>query len=84
MQLNCPFCGWREVEEFHCRGTTPEPGADPIAGVYLRVPRKDVSVEYWQHSHGCHSWLLIRRNPSSGDVLEIEMLDVAAARTRPP
>ena len=78
MQLDCPFCGVREVEEFHCRGTAPDFGTDSVDGVYLRIDRSETSTEYWQHVEGCRSWLLIRRNPSTNAVLGIELLASAA------
>ena len=81
MQLDCPFCGLREVEEFHCRGTVPEFGADSVAGIYLRVDRAETSTEYWQHVDGCRSWLLVRRNPSTNEVQSIEMLASATSAT---
>jgi len=73
-QLVCPFCGARELEEFSFRKTLPEPGSTPFAEVYERVNRLDVSVEHWQHVHGCRAWLLVRRNPSSGEVLEVQLM----------
>lgn len=80
MQLHCPFCGWREADEFECRGTAPEPGTDPVASLYERVNRPELSSEYWQHTGGCRSWLKLQRNPSTGEVLSTEMLAAAAQR----
>jgi heterotetrameric sarcosine oxidase delta subunit len=74
MQLHCPFCGPRQVEEFHCRGMVPE-NTDAVSEVYERVNRTDKSAEYWQHDKGCRAWLLIQRNPSTGEVLVIQPLD---------
>ncbi|MCP4045834.1 MAG: sarcosine oxidase subunit delta [Gammaproteobacteria bacterium] len=74
MQLHCPFCGPRQVEEFHCRGQVAE-SDDAVSAVYERVNRMDHCVEYWQHESGCRQWLQIRRNPSTGEVLEIQSLD---------
>ncbi len=74
MQIDCPFCGSRQVEEFHCRGMVPE-STDAVSAVYERVNRTDKSVEYWQHDKGCRTWLLIQRNPSTGEVLVIQPLD---------
>ena len=78
MQLHCPFCGWRQVEEFSCRGAVPEFDANTINGVYQRFNRTDSSVEYWQHVKACRSWLQVSRNPSTGEVLEIQPLDSVA------
>lgn len=73
-RLACPFCGARELEEFVFHKTLPEPGASDYAGVYERANRLDRSLEYWQHLGGCRAWLLVHRNPSSGDELATELL----------
>jgi heterotetrameric sarcosine oxidase delta subunit len=73
-RLECPFCGPRELEEFLFHKTLAEPAASPFAAVYERSNRVDLSVEHWQHLHGCRAWLLVRRNPSNNDVLEVRML----------
>lgn len=78
-RLSCPFCGARELEEFVFHKTLPEPGASDYAAVYERANRLEDSREYWQHVHGCRAWLLVRRNPSSGAVLAIELLGGRAA-----
>jgi len=74
-RLACPFCGARELPEFEFHKTVADPQVGAYRAVYERVNRLDVSVEYWQHVHGCRSWLLVRRNPSTGDVSEISLLD---------
>jgi methylglutamate dehydrogenase subunit B len=73
-RLVCPFCGPRELEEFLFRKSLSEPGASAYAEVYERLNRPEDSLEHWQHVHGCRAWLVIRRDPTSGDVLEIELL----------
>jgi len=73
-RLVCPFCGARELEEFLFRKTLAEAGASEHAAVYERTNRLDDSLEHWQHVHGCRAWLEVRRNPSTGEVLEIRML----------
>ena len=35
-------------------------------------------MEHWQHLDGCRGWLLVRRNPSTGAVLETRLLGGAA------
>jgi len=73
-RLICPFCGPRELREFEFHKTLPEPGASPYARVYERVNRPDDSLEHWQHVLGCRAWLRVRRNPSTGAVLETRIL----------
>ena len=77
-RLACPFCGPRELEEFSFRKTLPDPGASAYASVYERTVMLDSSLEHWQHVGGCRAWLLIRRNPSSGEVLAADLMTGAA------
>jgi methylglutamate dehydrogenase subunit B len=71
MRLVCPFCGPRELPEFSFHKTVAEPDATAFEEVYERVNRMDYSAEHWQHVGGCRAWLLICRNPSTGEVLKI-------------
>ena len=73
-QLHCPFCGARELHEFEFRKTRANADSSAFSKVYLRVDSVNLSVEYWQHVHGCRSWLLVQRNPSTGAVLGVDML----------
>jgi sarcosine oxidase subunit delta len=70
----CPFCGPRELSEFHFHKTVAPAGATEFEAIYERTNRLDDSLEHWQHLLGCRAWLLVRRNPSTGHVLETEML----------
>ena len=72
--LACPFCGPRELDEFVFRKTLPEAGAEGYAAVYERANRIDDSLEHWQHVRGCRAWLRVRRNPSTGEVCEVQLL----------
>jgi sarcosine oxidase delta subunit len=72
-RLDCPFCGARELEEFRFHKTLAEPGANACDEVYLRVNRLTMSCEHWQHVKGCRAWLLVRRNPSDGTVLDVRL-----------
>lgn len=70
----CPFCGPRPQAEFQFRRTVdPAPDTD-FGTVYLRPHALDASTEHWQHLSGCGSWLVVQRNPSTGDVLSIELM----------
>jgi heterotetrameric sarcosine oxidase delta subunit len=73
-RLVCPFCGPRHLREFEFHKTVAAPGAGAFAAVYERVNETQLSVEHWQHAGGCRGWLLVRRNPSSGAVLGIELV----------
>jgi len=78
MLIDCPFCGLRELHEFHFHRLLPPPDAaldaDGFAAVYERDNNVNHSVEYWQHRHGCQAWLLIERNPSTTEVISVRML----------
>ena len=43
--------------------------------IYERTNRNDSSREYWQHVHGCRAWLVVHRNPSTAEVLEVRFLN---------
>jgi heterotetrameric sarcosine oxidase delta subunit len=73
-RIACPFCGPRELEEFSFRSTLPQPGAGAIAQLYERIDRPDSSLEHWQHVKACRAWLVVHRNPSTGEVLEVRFL----------
>ncbi len=73
-QLICPFCGQREPGEFEFRKTLPAQAGPGVAAVYLRVERAGLSLEHWQHVHGCRAWLLVSRNPLTGAVLSTVLL----------
>jgi heterotetrameric sarcosine oxidase delta subunit len=75
MLLSCPHCGPREIEEFRLRAVAGDPhAATAFARVYLRTNVTDRSVEHWQHERGCRSWLVVRRNPSTAEVLDVRLL----------
>jgi sarcosine oxidase subunit delta len=73
-RIVCPFCGPREFDEFTFRSALPPTGAGAFGEVYERVNRLDTSAEYWQHLKGCRTWIVVRRNPSTGEVLEVRSL----------
>ena len=72
--ITCPFCGPRQMEEYVFHKTTPGIAQNAIARVYERNSRERDSTEYWQHTRGCRAWLFVRRDPSSGQMLEVRML----------
>jgi len=75
MDLQCPFCGRRELEEFRFRTLVPDPSAQSAyARIYERVNDPVRSMEYWQHIHGCRAWLVVTRNPTTGEVLSVRKL----------
>jgi methylglutamate dehydrogenase subunit B len=78
-RLACPFCGPRELREFTFHKTLPADGAaSEYQRTYERTASLELSVEHWQHVAGCRGWLLVRRNPSSGQVIDIRLLGTGA------
>jgi sarcosine oxidase subunit delta len=77
-RLTCPFCGPRELREFIFHKTLPADGAgDEYQRTYERRASLELSVEHWQHVAGCRAWLLVQRNPSGGQVIEVRLLGAA-------
>ena len=71
MRIPCPFCGERDVSEFRYLGSGPLRRPDPAASdaltqfvdyVYMRDNPAGETDEFWHHSFGCRSWLIVRRN----------------------
>ncbi len=73
--LACPFCGPRELAEFEFHKTLAHAADDPYSSTYLRVDHLTLSREHWQHVRGCRAWLEVERNPSTGAVLSLRLLD---------
>ncbi len=74
MHINCPHCGTRDIEEFEFRSLVPAAAAAAFERVYERVNLLGQSVEYWQHVHGCRAWLVLDRDPSTGQVRMLHFL----------
>ncbi len=71
MRINCPYCGWRDAEEFTYRGAAglerPDPERpDATAAfadyVYIRDNPAGPLDELWYHRGGCRCWLTVRRD----------------------
>ena len=77
--LICPFCGPRALREFEFRKTLPahEHGS-AYERTYERVASLEHSLEHWQHVEGCRGWLLVHRNPSTGQVIDVRLLGTGA------
>jgi methylglutamate dehydrogenase subunit B len=74
VKITCPFCGGRDVEEFQFRSVIAEAQSTAFERVYERVNDASNSLEYWQHALGCRVWLVIRRNPSTGEIGDVRVL----------
>jgi methylglutamate dehydrogenase subunit B len=83
MRINCPFCGERTSAEFAYLGDADfARPADPLApdalarfheAVYLRENPAGPHDELWYHSFGCRSWLRVRRDTRTHEILAVEL-----------
>jgi sarcosine oxidase subunit delta len=74
MRIPCPYCGPRPSEEFtvlgdatKARPTSLEPESQEtwFDYVYLRDNPKGRHLEYWHHSGGCRTWLVVERDTAT-------------------
>ena len=82
MRIHCPFCGERDLIEFAYLGaadfTRPDSQAEDaqsrfVEEVYLRDNPAGPHEELWYHSSGCRSWLRVRRNTRTHEILRTEL-----------
>lgn len=82
MRIECPFCGERDVSEFTYLGDAlcPRPAPDAedatarfIEAVYLRENPAGAHTELWQHAFGCGSWLKVRRDTRTHEILAVRL-----------
>jgi sarcosine oxidase subunit delta len=69
LQVNCPFCGPRDHDEFEYGGdaapSRPAPDAPLQAWldyVYIRSNPEGLREELWFHAHGCGTWFAAARH----------------------
>jgi sarcosine oxidase subunit delta len=91
MRIPCPFCGLRDAAEFSYLGDATLRRPDTSMGgteidaalfdyVYLRDNPAGPLREYWYHSAGCHSWLVVQRDTRTHQIIAASM---AHAETSP-
>ncbi|MDQ3589342.1 MAG: sarcosine oxidase subunit delta [Actinomycetota bacterium] len=73
--IPCPYCGPRNVSEFHYVGeqsVRPDPnGTNPEewrAFLYLRENPADWTTETWFHRTGCRQHLVVERHTITNEV----------------
>lgn len=75
MRLNCPICGERDRREFYYRGAAlARPGAEASDldwqdYMHLRENAAGPVEEFWSHDAGCGSWVKVRRDTVTHDIL---------------
>jgi methylglutamate dehydrogenase subunit B len=80
MQINCPYCGQRDVHEFVYLGdaSVAHPidaatGTDIAVSVYERTNSVGVMQEHWYHAAGCRRWLVATRNTQTHEILSVAL-----------
>ena len=88
LQIECPWCGPRDQDEFQCGGeahivrpVAPEELSDAEWADYLfnRANTKGAHAEQWCHSGGCRRWFNVVR-----DTVSYKILSVYPAGDSPP
>ena len=89
IRIPCPHCGIRDHSEFSYLGdaTVVRPAdkdIDDIAYggswsdyVFQRDNPRGPHREFWQHVHGCRSWLVVTRDTATHDVIQAELASEA-------
>ncbi|AUQ69756.1 sarcosine oxidase subunit delta [Phaeobacter inhibens] len=79
MRITCPLCGERDRREFYYRGAALEAPAEGgsleawHAHVHLRDNPAGPVEEWWYHQQGCGSWIRVRRDTSSHEMLAAQL-----------
>lgn len=80
MRIQCPFCGERDLSEFAYHGAASFQRPNPDAAdadvnfyeaVYLRDNPAGPHNELWYHAGGCRSWLTVRRDTRTHEILAV-------------
>ncbi|MCA9973385.1 MAG: sarcosine oxidase subunit delta [Anaerolineales bacterium] len=76
IQIPCPHCGKRPIQEFSY-GEIPvvpdditDPDARDLDRAFMRANPEGPAVERWFHTYGCCRWLTLRRDTRTDTVLE--------------
>jgi heterotetrameric sarcosine oxidase delta subunit len=84
LTIACPWCGERDVQEFHCGGEAhirrPDYADQPSDSdwadyLFMRTNPKGVHHERWAHEHGCRRWFHVARDTASDRVLAVYSID---------
>ena len=84
MNINCPICGKRTLDEFvyHGDATVKRPADDAdtqawVDYVYFRENPKGWHKEYWRHQSGCGAWLKIERHTVTHEIRSVQLVNDA-------
>jgi heterotetrameric sarcosine oxidase delta subunit len=76
LQITCPNCGSRPIEEFLYGEipATPETITDPDARdldrAFMHTNPEGPQTERWFHLFGCRRWLTLRRDTRTDEILK--------------
>ncbi len=78
MQIECPFCGQRDLREFTYVGDAlrdipalSESEEAWVAYVYERQNPRGRHREFWQHTYGCRQFLTIERDTVTHEIFAV-------------
>ncbi len=86
IRINCPFCGWRNHEEFTPNGSANarRPRFESLTNdaknteiwyesIFVRQNPRGMHREYWHHTLGCKSWLILERDTVNHHVKSVKL-----------
>ena len=81
MRLICPKCGERDLKEFYYQGDAlalhrPSPEVKETAWddyLHNRENPAGVREDLWYHEAGCSSWIVLRRDTTTHEILQTEL-----------
>ena len=80
LQINCPWCGTRDEDEFTCGGQShiirpenPSEVSDEQWASYLfdRINPAGINLERWRHNFGCRQWFNVARDTVSHSIIAV-------------
>ncbi|MCP4359048.1 MAG: sarcosine oxidase subunit delta [Chloroflexi bacterium] len=78
IQITCPNCGLRNVQEFRFGGEyNPRPKAPLVTAdtdwtdyLYMRDNKVGTQKEWWYHRAGCGAWFLAERHTKTNEMVK--------------
>ena len=76
IQITCPTCGERPVEEFAYGAVPVVPNAitdheeRDFDRAFIRDNVEGVQREAWFHTYGCRRWIYLHRNTTTDQIID--------------